>query len=73
VIASLNNQPFDAPSYQIQHPALADAGWREVFNSDAARYGGDNVGNLGATLRAASGTLEAVVPANGFVILERAL
>jgi 1,4-alpha-glucan branching enzyme len=73
VIASLNNQPFDAPGYRIQHPALADAGWREVFNSDAARYGGDNVGNLGATLRAAGGTLEAVVPANGFVILERAL
>jgi 1,4-alpha-glucan branching enzyme len=72
VIASLNNQPFDAPTYQIQHPALADAGWREVFNSDAARYGG-NVGNLGATLRGAGGTLAAVVPANRFVILERAL
>ena len=73
VIASLNNQPFDATSYQIQHPALADAGWREIFNSDAARYGGDNVGNLGAALRAAGGTLAAVVPANGLVILERAL
>ncbi len=72
VVASLNNSAFDRPGYTLEHPALAGAGWREAFNSDAAAYGGDNVGNRGATLRTAGARLEVVVPANGVVVFERA-
>jgi 1,4-alpha-glucan branching enzyme len=54
----------------IQKDALAipEAGWREVFNSDAAAYGGQNIGNGGATIFSSGNRLNAVVPANGFVV-----
>jgi 1,4-alpha-glucan branching enzyme len=71
VAASLNNTAFDNPSYVLSHPALGSAGWRECFNSDSAAYGGSNVGNRGDTLRAGGGALGVVIPANGFVVLER--
>jgi 1,4-alpha-glucan branching enzyme len=72
VVASLNNLPF-AGGYAIQtDPArLPAGGWTEVFNSDSALYGGDNVGNGGATLAAANGQINAVIPANGFVVLQK--
>lgn len=70
VVSSLNNRPF-ASGYVIQHPSVAGARWKEVFNSDAARYGGDNVGNGGATLQANGAELDVVVPANGIIILRR--
>lgn len=73
IAASLNNAAFDNPSYLLTHPSLGSAGWRECFNSDSAAYGGSNVGNAGATLRAGGGTLGLVIPANGFVVLERGL
>ena len=50
---------------------LPAGGWQEIFNSDAAIYGGDNVGNGGATLQVNSGQINAVIPAHGFVVLER--
>ncbi|MEA2219147.1 MAG: 1,4-alpha-glucan branching enzyme [Solirubrobacteraceae bacterium] len=71
VVGSLNEHPFDAPDYRIDHPAIADGTWRERFNSDATAFGGDGIGN-GATRRAAGGSLGVVVPAMGFVVLERA-
>ena len=51
ILASLNNAAF-ANGYVIEKDELAipDAGWKEVFNSDAAIYGGENVGNFGATI-----------------------
>jgi len=69
VIASLNNSPF-AEGYAIQKDTLAipDAGWKEVFNSDAAVYGGQNVGNGGAIIHSSQGRLSAVVPASGFIV-----
>jgi 1,4-alpha-glucan branching enzyme len=69
VVGSLANTSYDA--YRLVHPSLGDDGWRELFNSDSGDYGGDDVGNRGATLRAAGGVLDLVVPANGFVVLER--
>ena len=62
VVASLNNSAF-AGGYVIQKDLLAipDAGWKEVFNSDAAIYGGQNVGNAGATLLSSGGRLNAIV------------
>jgi len=71
VVASLKNAAFDKPNYMLHHSALGSPGWRERFNSDSAAYGGDNVGNSDATLRANDGTLGVIVPANGFVVLER--
>jgi 1,4-alpha-glucan branching enzyme len=69
VVGSLANSPYSA--YRISHPCLGGDEWRERFNSDSHFYGGDDVGNRGAGLRAAAGGLELVLPANGFVILER--
>jgi 1,4-alpha-glucan branching enzyme len=71
VVASLNERHYDAPDYRIAHGALGDGLWRERFNSNAAAYGGDGVGNGPEPRRAAGGSLGVVVPAMGFVVLER--
>ena len=68
VMASLNDQPFSS-GYAID--GVADGGWREVFNSDAALYGGWNDGNGGADLPASSGRFTAVLPRAGFVVFRR--
>jgi 1,4-alpha-glucan branching enzyme len=70
IFASLNNRPFNN-GYWIYTPRLPDASWREVFNSDAAVYGGNNVGNAGGTTVSRDGNISVVIPANGFVILQR--
>lgn len=71
VVASLNNRPFHTPSYQVRHEALAGVPWRECFNSDAASYGGDNVGNLGGLVEPEDDRLDVVLPANGFCVFLR--
>jgi 1,4-alpha-glucan branching enzyme len=70
VAASLNNAAF-ADGYEVHKDLLAipDGGWKEVFNSDAEVYGGQNVGNFGATLPASGGTITLKIPASGFVLL----
>jgi 1,4-alpha-glucan branching enzyme len=72
VMASLNDAPF-AQGYVIatDPSRLPDGGWREVFNSDAAVYSGDNVGNAGATLPVNGGQINAVLPAHGFLVLQK--
>jgi 1,4-alpha-glucan branching enzyme len=70
VLASLNNHPF-RDGYTIANPRLPDGRWREVFNSDSNRYGGDNVVNNGAVIPASGGDLHAVIPANGVIVLKR--
>ena len=72
VIASLNDTPF-ANGYVIGTDSrrLPAGGWQEVFNSDAALYGGSNVGNGGATLQVNNGQINPVVPANGFVVFQK--
>jgi 1,4-alpha-glucan branching enzyme len=69
VFASFNNSPF-ANSYVIQADLLSipNAGWKEIFSSDAAAYGGNNVGNAGAVIQSNNGRIEVKIPANGFVI-----
>jgi hypothetical protein len=59
VPASLNDTPFDH-GYVIGTDAarLTAGGWQQVFNSDAALYGGGNVGNGGATPQANSGQIK---------------
>jgi 1,4-alpha-glucan branching enzyme len=72
VLASLNDAGFDHGYVIAADPSrLPAGGWREIFNSDAAVYGGANMGNAGATLAANSGTINAVLPAHGFVVLEK--
>jgi 1,4-alpha-glucan branching enzyme len=72
VVASLNNRPF-TDGYVIQSdPDRVPAGlWQETFNSDAAVYGGSNVGNFGAAIPAGDGRLELRIPANGFLVLQK--
>jgi 1,4-alpha-glucan branching enzyme len=69
VLASFNNSPF-SNGYVIQKDLMAipDAEWREVFNSDASIYGGQNVGNFGATIPSRGSQFTAKIPATGFVV-----
>jgi 1,4-alpha-glucan branching enzyme len=71
ILSSLNNRAF-RDGYVIASPRLPDGRWKEIFNSDTARYGGDAIGNFGAEIPSHDGALNAVIPANGFVVLRRA-
>jgi 1,4-alpha-glucan branching enzyme len=71
IVASLNNAVFDDYVIQTDPWRLADGPWRDVFNSDADIYGGNNVGNLGADLLASNGRLRLRLPANACVILQK--
>jgi 1,4-alpha-glucan branching enzyme len=72
VAASLNDAAF-ADGYTIRKDEMAipGAGWKEIFNSDSAMYGGQNVGNLGAIVTSFPGSLKVVIPAAGFVVLAK--
>jgi 1,4-alpha-glucan branching enzyme len=72
VVASLNNRSF-ASGYTIQKDLLAipNAGWKEIFNSAAAIYGGSNVGNAGATIPSHDGRLTITIPAVGLLVFVR--
>jgi 1,4-alpha-glucan branching enzyme len=61
VAGSLRDEPYD--DYRLP----IGGAWREIFNSDAAIYGGDDVGNGGATLEG----MTIALPANGFVVFRR--
>ncbi|MBL8660156.1 MAG: alpha amylase C-terminal domain-containing protein, partial [Rhodospirillales bacterium] len=69
VIASLNNAAY-ADGYVLRSAGLTDGRWREIFNSDAAQYGGGGIANDGE-LAALGGALTVRLPANGVVVLER--
>ena len=63
--------PFDDYVIQTEAWRLPDGAWREIFNSDAAIYGGTNVGNFGADVLAAGGRVQLRVPATGLVVFEK--
>ena len=72
VLASLNDAPFDHGYVITTDPGrLPAGGWREIFNSDAAIYGGNNVGNGGTTLPVNGGQINAVIPSHGFVVFQK--
>jgi 1,4-alpha-glucan branching enzyme len=71
VVGSLANTPYNQPHYTLSNPALAGTSWRECFNTDAAVYGGDNVGNYGNTISASGNQLSVIIPANGVVVFEQ--
>jgi 1,4-alpha-glucan branching enzyme len=70
VVASLNNSPFSS-GYAIENSRLGNNTWREIFNSDATPYGGNSIGNLSGSLASSNGRINVVIPANGFVVLQR--
>ncbi|NJO94897.1 MAG: alpha-amylase [Pleurocapsa sp. CRU_1_2] len=70
VVASLNNSPFGS-GYAIENSRLGNNTWREIFNSDAEPYGGNSIGNLGGSISSSNGRIDVVIPANGFVVLQR--
>lgn len=68
VIASLNDRPFDH-GYTVGNERLPNGDWTELFDSDAARYGGWGLrAGIGAP-SSSNGALTTVLPASGFVVL----
>jgi 1,4-alpha-glucan branching enzyme len=61
VVGSLRDEPY------AEYRLPVDGAWREILNSDAAIYGGADVGNGGAALRG----MTCALPANGFVVFRR--
>ncbi|HLP87496.1 MAG TPA: alpha-amylase family glycosyl hydrolase [Nostocaceae cyanobacterium] len=70
IVASLNNHPFHS-GYTINNSRIGDGQWREIFNSDASLYGGDNIGNFGSSISANNGSIHPIIPANGFVVFRK--
>lgn len=70
VVASLNNQPF-ATGYTIDNFRISNGQWQEVFNSDRAVYGGNDTGNFGVNISSSNGRITVVIPASGFIVLQR--
>ena len=72
VVASLNNAPF-SNGYVLHKDlvAIPDARWKETFNSDAAVYGGNNVGNGGGDIASSGGSLNLTIPAAGLLVFVR--
>ena len=69
IVASLNNTPF-TDGYVIQNGTIAAGQWREIFNSDAAVYGGNGLTNQGL-ISSASGVITVRVPANSVLVFQR--
>lgn len=72
VVASLNNHPF-LNGYILQSDSnrLPAGLWQEIFNSDAATYGGNDIGNFGAAIPCDSGRIQLRLPASGLVVLQK--
>lgn len=72
IVVSLNDVAF-VNGYGIEKDlvGIPNARWKEIFNSDSARYGGQNVGNSGAVLTSTGGRIDLVVPAAGLVVFAR--
>ena len=69
IVASLNNTSF-TDGYGIQNPNYRDGQWREIFNSDAAAYGGSGLANQGL-IPSAGGEFTVRVPANSVLVFQR--
>jgi 1,4-alpha-glucan branching enzyme len=67
VVACLADRPFEH-GYELVSDGLPDRAWKEILNSDAALYGGDNVGNLGATIASGGRRLRITLPAHGALV-----
>ncbi|WP_224250084.1 alpha-amylase family glycosyl hydrolase [Hyalangium gracile] len=65
VVGSLNRQ--DLNGYKMPLPP---GNWKEVLNSDAQAYGGENFGNFGATLNG-GGATPVNIPSAGYVVFKK--
>jgi 1,4-alpha-glucan branching enzyme len=70
IAASLNNTAYMSYTLETDSYLLPNGGWQEVFNSDAAIYGGTNTGNEDAVIQSLKGIMTFVIPANGIVIFK---
>lgn len=68
IVGSLADHPF-ADGYVIHNDSLDSGTWREIFNSDADVYGGDNIGSGGQRISCTGGIINVVIPFAGFVVL----
>ncbi|MDB5777461.1 MAG: glgB [Herbaspirillum sp.] len=73
MLVAVNMTPVSRPGYGIPLPAdAAGAGWREVLNSDAAVYGGSNLGNPGVHRRdGGSGLLTLTLPPLSTIVFRK--
>ena len=71
VTGSLNDNAFTNGYTMSLAGAAASGTWMEIFNSDALRYGGANVGNQGGSRSVVAGTLNVILPARGFIVFTR--
>jgi 1,4-alpha-glucan branching enzyme len=71
VVCSFYNRPFASPGYDFHADRIPGGRWCEVFNSDAAVFGGDGIGNRGEEIETRPGALQCVVPGNGVVVFQR--
>jgi 1,4-alpha-glucan branching enzyme len=62
-----NMTPVPQPGYRL--PLPHDGEWREILNSDAAIYGGSDMGNLG-TVVASAGVATVTLPPLSTIMLE---
>ena len=69
IVTSLNNTSF-TDGYVIQNGTIADGQWREIFNSDAAVYGGSGLANQ-ELISSARGVFTVRVPANSVLVFKR--
>lgn len=72
VAASLNDTSFNC-GYIFRSSLLPDASWREMFNSNAAAFGGDNLGNDGCIRESRNSQFECVLPHNSVIVFRREL
>lgn len=68
VIGTLANAT--TAEHTLEHPSLGSASWREVFNSDDARYGGEGAGNP-EPRQSQDGRLVVTLPARTVLVLRR--
>jgi 1,4-alpha-glucan branching enzyme len=70
IVGSLNDAPFNH-GYWLHSDRLGDFHWQEIFNTDAAEYGGWNIGNGGNRMEAVGGALNVVLPACGVLVFRK--
>jgi len=71
IVASLRNEPFfDGYVFQTDTGRLPNGSWRELFNSDAALYGGRDIGNFGADISSSNGQIQIRIPANAVLAFQ---
>jgi len=68
VVTCFANRPYDR-GYELVSDRLPDQDWHEVLNSDAAGYGGADIGHP-PTITSRGRRMHAVLPANAALVFE---